>query len=229
MILGVTTLHHNPEQSISVFKVMTKRVLTLLLILLSLSVSTLSYAGSLSVTKVLTNAPAGMDSAIFKFSIDCDGSVTSLSVGVNGTSQITSIPNNTICKVTELVNERPVLPEGYVYDTESYSPAQSVIILSGDNKVTVTSPILNIDLSVIKTASVAGAGIGEVFFYTLTVRNLGTIAAEGVFVEDQLPMAVTYLSDNAPSTGTTYSNGVWDIGDLAIGASIALNITVRVN
>ncbi len=189
-----------------------------------------SQTGNLIITAELDDLPTGLTSPSYLFDLNCDNAGFNRT-GIplkHGQSETTSgIPVDTVCTVSEQI-PLPPLGSGYVYETVSYQPQQSATIVPGDSLITAIIPVLNIDLSVTKTASVTGAGSGQVFFYTLTVTNLGTALAEGVFVNDDLPLDVTYLSDNGPSTGTTYANGVWTIGDLASGATISLNITVRV-
>lgn len=86
------------------------------------------------------------------------------------------------------------------------------------------------DLSLTKQVNNAAPLLGDNVVYTITVTNGGPNGATGVAVRDLLPAGVVYVSDNSAATGTTYSSGtgVWTIGNLANGASIALQITVNV-
>ena len=83
------------------------------------------------------------------------------------------------------------------------------------------------DLSVTKAVNVTGPNYGDLVKWTLVVRNLGPDAASGVKVSDVLPSGLIYRS-SAASVGS-YSNGVWNIGNLAKGASVSLNIVCKVN
>ena len=83
------------------------------------------------------------------------------------------------------------------------------------------------DLSVTKAVNVTGPNYGDLVKWTLVVRNLGPDAAGGVKVSDVLPSGLIYRS-SAASVGS-YSNGVWNIGNLAKGASVSLNIVCKVN
>lgn len=85
------------------------------------------------------------------------------------------------------------------------------------------------DLSLTKTASRTSAKRGETVVYTITITNDGDVTATGVQVTDQLPASVSHVN-NAPEQGTyTPGNGLWDIGDIAVGVSIELTITAVVN
>ena len=101
--------------------------------------------------------------------------------------------------------------------------------------VTVTAPptCSNVapqaDLELIKTSNKTVVRPGESMTYTLTLTNKGPGSAPSVKVRDQIPAGLTFVSA-APSVGTyNSSTGIWDVGDLANGASATLTITVTVN
>jgi uncharacterized repeat protein (TIGR01451 family) len=94
------------------------------------------------------------------------------------------------------------------------------------------------DISVTKTGNVAsviaGSGSGNVVF-TVSVTNLGPLAATGVLVTDtavlaaNLPAGVTFVS--AVGSGTTSfdsTSGNWTVGNLNVGASETLTIMLTV-
>jgi len=84
------------------------------------------------------------------------------------------------------------------------------------------------DLSLTKTVDHAIPKIGDNIVFTLIVANNGPEDATGVKVTDVLPEGLTYVSNNADSTGTTYSSNIWDIGNLNVGDTVTLNITATV-
>ena len=101
--------------------------------------------------------------------------------------------------------------------------------------VTVTAPptCSNVapqaDLELIKTSNKTVVRPGESMTYTLTLTNKGPGSAPSVKVRDLIPAGLTFVSA-APSVGTyNSSTGIWDVGDLANGASATLTITVTVN
>ena len=90
--------------------------------------------------------------------------------------------------------------------------------------VTMTST----DLMTVKTVSNATPEEGQVISYRLEVTNNGPDTATGVFLIDQLPDGVSYLSDNR---GSLYDHvtGVWIVGEIPNGASRTLNIQATVD
>ena len=72
---------------------------------------------------------------------------------------------------------------------------------------------------------------GGTVVYTVTVMNEGPANATGVEILDTLPIELTYVSDDAASTATSYDNGtgIWTVSALASSASISLNITATFN
>lgn len=86
-----------------------------------------------------------------------------------------------------------------------------------------------VDLRIAKTVNNAVPIVGTSLTFTLTVDNLGVTDATGVKVNDLLPNGYTFASAT-PSIGT-YNNGtgVWNIGNLANGATATLKITAMVN
>src|SRR5438093_12083577 len=92
-------------------------------------------------------------------------------------------------------------------------------------------PPASADLSLTMTVDNPTPNVGGTITFTLTVSNGGPDTATGVAATDLLPAGYTYTGDNSASTGTTYASGtgLWTIGALTSGASIALTITVTVN
>jgi len=85
------------------------------------------------------------------------------------------------------------------------------------------------DLELTKTADKTQVISGNSLTYTLTLKNVGAALATGVKVRDVLPAGVTFVSSN-PSQGTyTQATGIWDVGTVAVGATITLTINVTVN
>ncbi|WP_458403426.1 hypothetical protein [Methanobrevibacter sp.] len=89
-----------------------------------------------------------------------------------------------------------------------------------DSEVVRVSPAA--DLAVDKTASVNVANYRDVVRWTLVVSNNGPDAATGVRISDVLPVGFVYLNSTRP-----YSNGVINVGNLAVGASVSVDINTR--
>ncbi len=90
---------------------------------------------------------------------------------------------------------------------------------------------LNADLLVTKSVDNAYPTEGDTVVYTVTVTNNGPSDATGVSLIDTLPAGLTYVSDDATSTGTSYSSGTgaWTVGNLANMAAVTLRITATLN
>ncbi len=93
--------------------------------------------------------------------------------------------------------------------------------------ITVTIQACNADLAITKTVSNSTPLVGSNVTFTLSVLNNGASPATGVTVNDLLPSGYTYVSDNG--SGAYNSNsGVWTIGNLAVSATVTLQITATV-
>ena len=85
------------------------------------------------------------------------------------------------------------------------------------------------DIGVSMAVSTATPNLGANTVFTVTVINNGPIAATGVQVTDLLPAGLAFVSGN-PSQGTyTSGSGLWNIGNLAVGASVTLLLTATDN
>lgn len=84
------------------------------------------------------------------------------------------------------------------------------------------------DLSLLKTVSPTSVSIGDNVIFTIRATNSGPNNATGITVSEQLPAGYTYVSDNG---GGKYNRttGIWTVGNLNNGNSIALQITAKVN
>lgn len=113
--------------------------------------------------------------------------------------------------------------------------------LTNNSQSVVVNVARNVDIAVTKvalpttpTAVIAGSGAGNLV-YTVTARNNGISNASGVAVSDadilaaNLPAGVTFVS--AVGSGATTFNtttGIWTVGNLAVGASATLTVTLTV-
>ncbi|MCL6267061.1 PKD domain-containing protein [Flagellimonas myxillae] len=101
-------------------------------------------------------------------------------------------------------------------------------VFENDQDSAGTTPIPSSDLSLSKTVDNANPDVGANVTFTVTLTNDGLSDATGVVVSDALPSGYTYVSDDS---GGTYSSasGLWNVGTIAGGSSIALNIVAQVN
>ncbi len=101
-----------------------------------------------------------------------------------------------------------------------------------DTVVTTVNGEINITVDKNGPATViAGSAIGNLM-YTIDVTNAGTSDATGVTMADalllNLPAGVSFVSTDRPTefNGTT---AVWNVGDLAIGATERITVTLTVD
>ena len=80
------------------------------------------------------------------------------------------------------------------------------------------------DLGIVKLVSDSAVNYNDVVRWTLIVTNYGPDAATGVVISDVLPEGFVYINSTRP-----YSNGKINIGNLAKGASVSVDIDTKVN
>ncbi|RYD98055.1 MAG: DUF11 domain-containing protein [Sphingobacteriales bacterium] len=85
-----------------------------------------------------------------------------------------------------------------------------------------------VDLSVVKTVNSASPVVGSNLTFTITAKNLGTIDATGVKIQDLLPSGYTFVSVQASTGAYSPETGLWTVGNLANGATVTLTITATV-
>jgi uncharacterized repeat protein (TIGR01451 family) len=98
-----------------------------------------------------------------------------------------------------------------------------------DDQASVTVSPEQIDLSLSKTVNNATPNVGQEVVFTVSVTNAGPSPATNVTVRDTLPNGVALVS--AVPTGGSFNTatGVWTIPTLAVGQTLNLPLTVRVN
>ena len=183
-----------------------------------------SFKPSLTVKKLVNNVDGGTaTSSDFTIHVMASSSNQSFFGSASGTQMILTVG---AFAVTETGG-----PSGYVVATSTNCAG---ILVVGDAKtctLTNTYSTTTADVSVAKDADVITPQPGATVTYTLTAANSGPNVAASTTVVDLLPSGLTYVSDDATTTGSTYatSTGVWMIGTLASGSSTALHIIATVN
>ncbi len=107
------------------------------------------------------------------------------------------------------------------------TPANAVVTHEDDDGAAAVTPP-SADLSIQKTAGNATPSVGDFVDFSLVVANLGPDPATGIVADDILPTGITYLTDDG-SGAYNPASGRWTVGDLAVGATAALRLTVRVD
>jgi uncharacterized repeat protein (TIGR01451 family)/fimbrial isopeptide formation D2 family protein len=96
------------------------------------------------------------------------------------------------------------------------------------NNVSTTQASAGADIIVTKTADNTQPRGGQIVTFTITTRNAGPNNATGVQVTDQMPFGLTFVSAT-PSQGTfDAGSGIWNIGALANGQSVTLQVACQV-
>jgi uncharacterized repeat protein (TIGR01451 family) len=86
------------------------------------------------------------------------------------------------------------------------------------------------DLALAKTAPAAVAVTGTLP-YTLTIHNLGTLAATAVFLTDTLPAELSFVADDGqfPYSQPAPNLIVWDIGTVMTATAVTLHFTTTID
>jgi uncharacterized repeat protein (TIGR01451 family) len=101
---------------------------------------------------------------------------------------------------------------------------------SSSNTAQATFTVVVADVGISKTVTPTIALPGQIVTYTIAFSNSGNITATGVRITDTLPATLTNLSAISSGVGLTdLGGGVWQVEDLAPGASGLLTITGQVN
>jgi uncharacterized repeat protein (TIGR01451 family) len=104
------------------------------------------------------------------------------------------------------------------------SSLQQFPILEG-----VTNALRYADLSLGKVVDEEAPEGGTEITYTLLISNAGPYLATGILVSEPLADGLAYVSDVSTQGSYDSGTGIWTVGDLAIGATAGLDITVSVD
>ncbi|MGL4669595.1 MAG: DUF7507 domain-containing protein, partial [Methanobacteriaceae archaeon] len=126
-----------------------------------------------------------------------------LTCRVNGTGNITNVANAS---------------------SSTFDPVLSNNI---NNDSLIAAPVA--DLGVVKNVNNANPLVGQNVTFTIAVTNNGPNNATNVNVYDLLNSSLIYLSSSASRGSYNNNTGTWTIGNLNVGETVYLNITVLVN
>ena len=92
----------------------------------------------------------------------------------------------------------------------------------------LTLPV-GVDIAVTKTVDVPTPKLGDVVTFTVTASNTGPANATQVRITDPILPGVAFVGAIA-SPGTSYDSatGIWNVGNLAAGTSVQLQLSVSV-
>ena len=98
-----------------------------------------------------------------------------------------------------------------------------------NNRAEVSETPQYADLAVTKTVNNPTPNVNAAVQFTITVQNLGADPATNVTLSDLLPNGLRF-DGASPGGSTTYNSGTgfWNVGTLAVGASVTLTIDATV-
>ena len=185
------------------------------------------------------------------------GNDDSLHVGLDGAAQsssdrIAGFPNSTTWAWRAITMDGPVATinvasagvhtvnvwmreDGFVFDKlvltpdATFNPSALNGGLGPDE--TLQSNPGGADLSVAVSVDTASPQEGDTIVYTVQVTDNGPSDATGVSLSDVLPAGLSYVGNDAASSGTFYDSatGEWTVGNLSNAATATLHITATVN
>jgi uncharacterized repeat protein (TIGR01451 family) len=170
------------------------------------------------------NLPAGVS---YKSHTVSKGGITLVHSGGNLTGTFGNMAAGEVIIVTIKVEVKATASGVLTNHAEVSAPDEENVLNNEDDVETTITP--KIDLAIDKSDSKEIVKPGETFTYTVTVTNNGPSNATGVTVIDTLPSTgITYIDSSIPeieADGTL----MFDLGNLASGATTSFTITVKVN
>lgn len=132
--------------------------------------------------------------------------------------------NAAVAQAGTLTNTAEVLSVDQ-FDSTS-TPGNNVETEDDQDSATVTTPVA--DLQVVKTVDNARPNVGDEFFFTITLNNLGPDPATGVVVQDLVPAGINVISNVTTAGLYDAATGRWTVGDLVVGTPQTLTIRAAV-
>ena len=102
-----------------------------------------------------------------------------------------------------------------------------------DDQANVEINPVAIDLSLTKSVNNLAPDVGDTITFQITVSNLGPNTATGIQVRDQLPSGTQFVSatltpSSAGQADYNPTTGVWNVGSVAVGSPVTLNLMALV-
>ena len=119
--------------------------------------------------------PVG-DSLVLSYVATVSGSLPSNITSITNNATVTSINNNPVTRIDETI--------------------------TGDDSHTITRE-QSANLVITKGVSTESVTSGDMYFYTITLSNLGSLPATGVVLTDTLPQGFTVISIDLKQNGST--------------------------
>ena len=154
-------------------------------------------------------------------SVNATGVITwevgTLSTGTQVSFTVQALISNTVAYGTLLTNTVEI--------ASSTAEANAA-----DNISKAVTGINELDLSITKTGNAIGFA-GELYTYTIELKNTGVETATSVLVTDTLPVSTTYIGSvhNALSATPVGNQVIFDYGNLSSGAVETILLTIQVD
>ncbi|ARN78998.1 hypothetical protein BST97_13925 [Nonlabens spongiae] len=174
------------------------------------------------------NLPAGMTISGEAFWVNQNGALGTFTGVVGGDAfgiQDLSFPSGTD-EVSFAVEVTCTDPGIYINDFQNFSNLNNLDVSTVFASLEVL-PVL--DLAITKTVDILDPEVNDTVTFTIEVQNLQTAGATGVTVQENLPSGYTYVSHSTDVGIYDSLSGVWQVGDLAAGATTSMQITVSLN
>lgn len=143
------------------------------------------------------------------------------------TGSLGTMNNGDVVVVTILATVKATASGVLVNEAEVSAPNEENILNNYDEVENEVTP--KIDLSIDKSDSADPVKPGQTFSYLLRIKNNGPSNATGVQIVDDLPAEVTFVSASRTNVSSIPGQLVFDIGNLASGATVDVTINVKVN
>ena len=114
---------------------------------------------------------------------------------------------------------------GIIYNNANVTSDTSDTNLSNNNAIEETNVYQPTNLTITKTDSADPVMPGDIFNYTIKIRNIGDIDANNVTIRERYDKNITFISSSPPPMPG--NNDTW-IASIPSGGTLFINISVRV-
>lgn len=148
--------------------------------------------------------------------------IPSLNAGETATLELVSSISSGAAGLT-ITRSREIAASD-LFDPDS-TPANGSTSEDDDNSYTFVVQPAGVDLAVSMAVDNNNPVQGELFNYTITLTNNGSLSAASIQVQDILPGALALRSYGVSQGSYTPASGLWDIGTLSSGNAATLTLT----